>query len=108
MNTFINPRSTLNKQFIYATHNANSTNSQNQSPISNDKQQPRWRKPLFSNTDLGHHNHLFDEFPLTKISPGKYTSTLPSNNKANLMNHVKLTDNFNQNHSINPHVDMTN
>uniref|UniRef100_A0A5K4F0J7 Putative cadherin n=1 Tax=Schistosoma mansoni TaxID=6183 RepID=A0A5K4F0J7_SCHMA len=100
MNTFTNHRSSLNKQFIYALHNGS---SQRQSLVSNDILQPRWRKPLFSNTDLGHHNHLFDEFPLTKIFTKNHSLTLPLNNKT----FITGNNDFQQSHSTNPHIDLT-
>nr|CAH8840041.1 unnamed protein product [Trichobilharzia regenti] len=90
MNTFTNQRPSLTKPFTIAFHNVSSIDSQRQSssPITADSFQPRWRKPLFSNTDLGHQNHLFDEFPLRKVSvDNKHSSTLPLGVKVSMINH---------------------
>ncbi|CAH8509912.1 unnamed protein product [Heterobilharzia americana] len=97
INTFTHQKPLENKQFSLTLHSVTSSDSQRQSPIVSDTLQPRWRKPLFSNVDLGHHNHLFDEPPLRKTSIGKQSSTLPLGTKPSIINNVKFIEDIEHN-----------
>ncbi|CAL8071048.1 unnamed protein product [Calicophoron daubneyi] len=46
-------------------------------PTNIDNAQPRWQKPLFAHAEFGHHNQLFDDYPINRDQHVRQSATLP-------------------------------